>query len=98
MKTHHADSKENASVAEQTKALLAATEHATEETIVEARNRVRVALEATGEACARVKAKAIEGAKVTDKYVRQNPYQAVGIAFGLGALAGFLLSRRSGRD
>jgi len=81
-------------VAEDTRALLEATANATESTVVEARNRLRHVLEAAGETCARAKAKAIEGAKTADKTIRENPYQAVGIAFGLGALLGFLLSRR----
>lgn len=82
-------------VAEDTKALLAATADATDETVVEARNRLSSALESAGETCARVKAKAVESAKAADKAIRENPYQAVGIAFGVGALLGFLLSRRS---
>jgi ElaB/YqjD/DUF883 family membrane-anchored ribosome-binding protein len=80
-----------------TRSLLAATAHDTEDVVVEARNRLQSALDATGESCARVKAKAIESAKVADKAIRDNPYQAVGIAFGVGAVLGFLLSRR-GRD
>jgi ElaB/YqjD/DUF883 family membrane-anchored ribosome-binding protein len=94
MKTHTNHEKEH-HLAEETKALLDATAEATEETIVEARNRLKSAFEATGETCARIKAKAIEGAKATDKAIRANPYQAIGIAFGVGALVGFLMSRRS---
>jgi ElaB/YqjD/DUF883 family membrane-anchored ribosome-binding protein len=37
---------------------------------------------------------AIQSAKAADKLVRENPYRAAGIAFGVGALVGFLLSRR----
>ncbi len=39
-----------------------------------------------------------DGAKVamttTDEYVRTNPWRAVGIAAGIGALLGFLIARR----
>lgn len=35
-----------------------------------------------------------EAAEVTDAYVRTNPWQAVGIAAGLGFLVGVLVSRR----
>lgn len=80
---------------EEGSAMLAATAEATEHAVVEARNRLKAALDATSETCARVKEKAIEGAKATDKVIRANPYQAIGIAFGVGALLGFLLSRRS---
>lgn len=86
-----------AQLAQDTNALLAATADATDDTVVEARNRLKSFLDATGETCARVRAKAVEGAKATDKVIRENPYQAVGIAFGVGALLGYLLSRR-GRD
>ena len=38
---------------------------------------------------------AVESAKAADKYVRENPYKTAGIALGVGALIGYLLSRRS---
>jgi ElaB/YqjD/DUF883 family membrane-anchored ribosome-binding protein len=36
----------------------------------------------------------MEGARATDEMVRSHPYQSIGIAFGIGALLGFLLTRR----
>ena len=93
MKTHNHERKEN--LGHETHALLAATADATEDAVVEARNRLKSALDATGEVCDRVKTKAVEGAKATDKLIRANPYQALCIAFGAGALLGFLWSRRS---
>ncbi len=38
--------------------------------------------------------KAVAGAKATDKTIRKHPYHAMGIALGVGAVAGLLLSRR----
>lgn len=38
--------------------------------------------------------KAKEAAHVTDEYVHSNPWQAVGIAAGIGFLVGFLIRRR----
>lgn len=35
-----------------------------------------------------------EAAKATDVYVHENPWQAVGVAAGLGLLIGFLIGRR----
>lgn len=85
----------SSTISDDTKALLEATADATEETVVQARDRLKAALDAASEACSRAKEKAIEGAKYTDKAIRENPYQALGIAFGVGALLGFLLTRRS---
>jgi len=39
-----------------------------------------------------VKEKALAGARSTDRAVRANPYQTIGIVFGLGLVAGLLLS------
>lgn len=75
--------------------LLDSTAAATEHTVVEARNRLKAALAAAGETYNRAKAKAVQGAQATDKAIRDNPYAAIGIAFGIGAVLGYLLSRRS---
>jgi ElaB/YqjD/DUF883 family membrane-anchored ribosome-binding protein len=37
-----------------------------------------------------------EQAKRADGAIRENPYQTIGIAAGIGLIAGYLLSRRSG--
>jgi ElaB/YqjD/DUF883 family membrane-anchored ribosome-binding protein len=39
--------------------------------------------------------KVIAGAKSTDAAIRENPYQSMAIAVGVGLLAGILLGRRS---
>jgi len=82
------------SIADDAKALLAATADATEENVVAARKRLTAALERGKEIWNSVQEKAVEGAKATDTAIREHPYQAIGIAFGLGALIGFLISRR----
>lgn len=41
-----------------------------------------------------VKDKAIEGAKETDRVIREHPYESLGVAFGVGILLGALLSRK----
>jgi ElaB/YqjD/DUF883 family membrane-anchored ribosome-binding protein len=38
--------------------------------------------------------KAIAGARMTDQAIRENPYKALGVAFGVGLLIGFLVKRR----
>lgn len=41
-----------------------------------------------------VKDKAIEGAKETDRVIREHPYESIGLAFGVGVLIGILLNRK----
>jgi thiol-disulfide isomerase/thioredoxin len=45
----------------------------------------------------KVRDKAVEGAKAADEAVRDNPYQAIGIAFGVGEIVGYLAMRRYSR-
>ena len=87
------DSMEN--ISDDTKALLAATADAVEGQVVEARDRLAAAMEAAKETYAVVQKKAAQSAKVADQAVRDHPYHAMGVAFGVGALIGFLLSRRN---
>jgi len=62
---------------------------------MEARNRLSAVLAAAKDTCAAVQDKAVQRAKATDKAIRANPYQSIGIALGVGALIGYLYSRRS---
>jgi len=74
--------------------LLTATAHVAEEKVVEARQRLTAAIERGREAWNNVQEKAIAGAKATDEVIRDNPYKAIGIALGVGAIIGYLLRRR----
>lgn len=47
---------------------------------------------------ATAKKKVAAGAKYTDNTIRENPYQALAVAAGLGLLVGVLLGRRSRND
>lgn len=38
--------------------------------------------------------KTLEGLRYTDQTIRQRPYEALGVAFGVGILLGWLLSRK----
>jgi len=82
-------------LADDAQSLVAATADATEQKVIEARNRLSAAIESAKETCNRLQQKAVEGAKATDRLIRDKPYQAIGIAFGVGALVGLLLGRRS---
>jgi ElaB/YqjD/DUF883 family membrane-anchored ribosome-binding protein len=81
-------------LAEDARALMAATADVPREKVGEARKRLAVALDRAKEIASRVRDKAVESAKATDEAVRDNPYQAIGIAFGVGALVGYLVMRR----
>ena len=85
-------------LAEDAHALMAATADVAGEKVGEARKRVAAALENGKEMYGRVRDKAVEGAKAADKTVRENPYHALGIAFGVGAIVGYLVSRRCSRN
>jgi ElaB/YqjD/DUF883 family membrane-anchored ribosome-binding protein len=85
-------------LAEDARALMAATADVAGEKVSEARKRLAVALENGKEIFGRVKEKAFEGAKATDQAVHEHPYQAIGIALGVGALIGYLAARRCSRD
>jgi ElaB/YqjD/DUF883 family membrane-anchored ribosome-binding protein len=79
---------------EDTRALLAATADVAGDKVTAARERVASALEAAKETCAEAQKNAVAGARAADKLVRDNPYQSIAIAFGVGALVGLLLRRR----
>jgi ElaB/YqjD/DUF883 family membrane-anchored ribosome-binding protein len=85
-------------LAEDAKMLMSATAHVAEEKVVEARKRLAAALERGKDAISAVRDKTMEGAKAVDEKVRNNPYQAVGIAFGVGAILGYLLSTRRNKN
>jgi ElaB/YqjD/DUF883 family membrane-anchored ribosome-binding protein len=85
------------SLAEDARALMAATADVAGEKVGEARNRLAAALERGKEIYGRVREKAVEGAKAADEAVHEHPYQAIGIALGVGALIGFLVARRCSR-
>jgi ElaB/YqjD/DUF883 family membrane-anchored ribosome-binding protein len=61
---------------------------------VAARERLAAAIEVAKETRRRLEERAIAGAKATDKFVREYPYQSLGAAFGVGLFLGVLLNRR----
>ena len=86
------------SLAEDARALMAATADVAGEKVGEARNRLAAALERGKEIYGRVREKAVEGAKATDEAVHQHPYQAIAIGVGVGAILGYVLARRCSRN
>lgn len=94
--THTTDQLESQEqLSEDAQALLTATAHTAEEKVVAARKRLNDAIERGKQTWNDVQEKAVAGAKATDQLIRDHPYQSLGIAFGVGALIGCLLSRRN---
>ena len=58
------------------------------------RKRLADTLESAKATYRSLEEKAKEGAKATDKVIREHPYQSIGIGFGLGLLIGLLLRRK----
>ena len=81
-------------VARDAEDLIKATAGEVSEKAREARARLSTALSAARQSCDHWEEKAIAGAKATDKVVRDHPYEAVGVAFVLGALLGALITRK----
>jgi ElaB/YqjD/DUF883 family membrane-anchored ribosome-binding protein len=59
----------------------------------ELRAQLEAAVEKAKAVCERLEEKTVAAAKVTDKAVREHPYQAIGVAFGVGLLVGVLAAR-----
>jgi ElaB/YqjD/DUF883 family membrane-anchored ribosome-binding protein len=83
---------------EDARLLMAATADVAGEKVGEARKRLAASLESAKEIASRVRDKAVEGAKAADEAVREHPYQAIGIALGVGALIGLVVARRCSRN
>ena len=81
-------------LAEDARALMAATADVAGEEVGKARKRLASALEDGKEFYGRVRDKAVEGAKAADQTVRDNPYQAIAIGVGIGAALGYCLAMR----
>lgn len=84
-------------LAEDARALMAATADVAGDKVAEARKRLTASLDNGKQILGRVKEKVIEGAEATDEAVHEHPYQAIGIAFGVGVLIGCLVARRGSR-
>ena len=79
-------------------ALLGATAHQAGEKVAALRTRVQESLTGAKQRVAEIGATTVDSAKVaaraTDTFVRENPWQAVGIGAAVGVILGMLISRR----
>jgi ElaB/YqjD/DUF883 family membrane-anchored ribosome-binding protein len=69
------------------------SEH-TAEAIGNLRERFSAAQERFSEVYDNTKKKVVAGAKYTDATIRENPYQSMAVALGVGVLLGLLIGRR----
>ena len=81
-------------LAEDARALMAATADVAGEKVSEARQRLAAGLARGREVYGQARAKAVQGARVADEAVREHPYQAMLLGLGVGALIGYLAARR----
>lgn len=75
-------------------AMLQATAGQAGEKMSELRSRLSTVVESAKAAVHRIEEKAVAGAKVADKTIREHPYESIGVAFGVGLLIGVLVGRR----
>jgi len=59
-----------------------------------ARERLAAALDVAKETKHKLEQRAMASARATDLLIRDNPYQSLGIAFGIGLVIGILVNRR----
>ena len=86
-------------LAEDARALMAATADVAGEKVGEARERLAAALENAGDIAGRIRKEGGRGSESrgAEAKLREHPYQAIAIGVGVGLIVGFLLgSRRSG--
>jgi len=96
-KRRHATHKDLGTLAEDARALMSATADVAGEKVADARKRLTASLESAKEVVESVRDQAADYAKATDEAAHEHPYKAIGIAFGVGAFFGYLVSRRCAR-
>ena len=80
-------------LAEDAHSLMADTRHLAGAKVMEARQRLAAALEGAQAICGCVRQRTIGTVRAADHVLRAHPYQAAGLALGIGLLIGFLLTR-----
>jgi ElaB/YqjD/DUF883 family membrane-anchored ribosome-binding protein len=85
-------------LAKDARSLMTATTDVAAQKFGEARQRVVETVESAKETAGRVRDQAVDYAKAADEALHEHPYQAIGIAFGVGALLGYLVRRRGSRN
>ncbi|MBL9139767.1 MAG: DUF883 family protein [Verrucomicrobiales bacterium] len=76
------------------RALISATSDIADEKVASARRRFEAALSEGRDLLDRAQEQASNHIQATDQCVRRYPYESIGVAFGVGAILGYLLNRR----
>jgi ElaB/YqjD/DUF883 family membrane-anchored ribosome-binding protein len=87
-----------ATLAKEVGSLITATTDVASQKLGEARQHVVERVESAKETADRVRNQAVDYAKAADEAVHEHPYKILGIALGVGALLGYLVSRRGSRN
>ncbi len=82
------------SLAEEARALIAATAEVAGDQVEQARSRLTAALDQGRRLGERVREQAVESTEAAGAVVRAHPYQAIALGAGIGALVGYLFARR----
>jgi ElaB/YqjD/DUF883 family membrane-anchored ribosome-binding protein len=85
-------------LAKDARSLINATSDVASQKFGEARQHVVETVERAKETAGCVRDQAVDYAKAADKSLHEHPYKAVGIAVGVGAILGYLVSRRGSRN
>jgi ElaB/YqjD/DUF883 family membrane-anchored ribosome-binding protein len=85
-------------LAKDARSLMTATSDVAAQKFGEARQRVVETVESAKETAGRVRDQAVDYAKAADEALHEHPYRTLGIAFGVGALLGYLVRRRGSRN
>ena len=94
----HPNGNDMGTLVEDACALMSATADVAGEKVVEARLRLASAVERAKKVAGRVRDRAVQTAQAADQVVHENPYKAIAIGVGVGALIGFLVARRCSRN
>lgn len=84
-------------VVEAEKMLLDSASEHSHEAIDALRVRFETAQQRLADFYTNAKTKVVAGAKRTDEYVHENPYQAMAVTLGVGIVIGVLLGRRTNK-
>jgi ElaB/YqjD/DUF883 family membrane-anchored ribosome-binding protein len=80
-------------LAEDARAFMVATADVAGDKVADTRKQLTTSLVKSKEIYGRVRDKVAEGARAVDDAVHEHPYQAMGIALGIGAIIGYVAAR-----